>query len=368
MNRSSESHGGALRRAAPGNRGERRPCYKESHVRILVTGGAGFIGSNYVRLRRARNPGDVLVVLDALTYAGNLASLAGVEAIRFVRGDIGDARMVDSLLRDHNIEAVVHFAAESHVDRSILEPTSFVRTNVLGTHTLLEQARRAGVKRFLLVSTDEVYGDLGPDGAPAGESSLLAPRSPYAASKAAADLLAQAWFETWRFPVVITRCVNNYGPRQFPEKLVPLVILNALEGLPLPIYGDGLQVRDWIHVEDHCAALDLVLEGGREGQVYNVAGRSPRSNLDLVKSILGLLRRPESLIRLVADRPGHDRRYAVDDTRIERELGFHARWRLDAGLEATVDWYLANRPWWEAVRSGEYRDWYEKNYARRGGD
>jgi dTDP-glucose 4,6-dehydratase len=335
-------------------------------MNLLVTGGAGFIGSNFVRRRRRTQPKDRLVVLDALTYAGNLASLADVSGFEFVKGDICDGDLVASTLADYRIEAIVHFAAESHVDRSILGPGAFVRTNVTGTATLLEKARAAGVKRFVHVSTDEVYGDLEPDDPPFSEITPIAPRSPYSASKAGSDHLVHAWFETYGFPTLITRCSNNYGPYQFPEKLIPLMILNALSDTPLPVYGNGLNVRDWIHVEDHCAAVERVLEAGREGQVYNIGGRSERTNLEIVKAILAALGKPESLIRFVADRPGHDRRYAIDDTKIERELGWVRARRLDEGLASTIAWYKANERWWQAVRSGEYLTWYERNYQHRG--
>lgn len=335
-------------------------------MNLLVTGGAGFIGSNFVRRRRRTQPRDRLVVFDALTYAGNLASLADVSGFEFIKGDICDGDTVEKALVDHKIEAIVHFAAESHVDRSILGPGAFVRTNVTGTATLLEKARAAGVKRFVHVSTDEVYGDLEPNDPAFTELTPIAPRSPYSASKAGSDHLVHAWFETYRFPALITRCSNNYGPYQFPEKLIPLMILNALSDAALPVYGNGLNVRDWIHVEDHCAAVERVLEAGREGQVYNIGGRSERTNLEIVKAILSALGKPESLIRYVADRPGHDRRYAIDDTKIERELGWVRSRRLDEGLHATIEWYKANEPWWQAVRSGEYQTWYERNYQRRG--
>jgi dTDP-glucose 4,6-dehydratase len=334
---------------------------------LLVTGGAGFIGSNFVRRRRRQAPGERLVVLDALTYAGNLASLHDVDGYTFVKGDICDATLVESTLRDHAVDQVVHFAAESHVDRSILGPGEFVRTNVTGTLTLLERARAAGVKRFVHVSTDEVYGDLGPDEAAFCETTPIRPRSPYSASKAGSDHLVRAWFETYKFPTLITRCSNNYGPFQFPEKLIPLMILNALEDKPLPVYGDGLNVRDWIHVEDHCAAVERVLERGRDGEVYNIGGRSEKTNIDIVKMILKALGKPESLIRFVADRPGHDRRYAIDDAKIERELGWTRTRRFAEGLESTIAWYRANDAWWRAIQSGEYRHWYEKNYGSRGG-
>ncbi len=336
-------------------------------MNLLVTGGAGFIGANFVRRRRTTHPRERLVVLDALTYAGNLASRDGVDGFTYVRGDSCDGALVEATLRDHAIEAVVHFAAESHVDRSILGPGAFVRTNVVGTATLLEQARAAGVKRFLHVSTDEVYGDLGAADPAFTEETPIRPRSPYSASKASSDHLVRAWFETYKFPTLITRCSNNYGPYQFPEKLIPLMILNAMSDTALPVYGDGMNVRDWIHVEDHCAAVARVLEAGREGEVYNVGGRSEKPNIEIVKSILKELGKPEALIRYVADRPGHDRRYAIDDAKIERELGWTPARRLDEGLASTIAWYRAREDWWRAVKSGEYRRWYRRNYEHRVG-
>ncbi len=323
---------------------------------LLVTGGAGFIGANFVRRRRASHPREKLIVLDALTYAANVASLDGVTGFELIHGDICDGALVERTLRDHAVEQIVHFAAETHVDRSIVGPQAFVRTNVLGTATLLEKARAAGVRRFVHVSTDEVYGDLRPDEPAFTESTPLAPRSPYSASKAGSDHLVRAWFETYHFPTLITRCSNNYGPYQFPEKLIPLMILNALADARLPVYGDGLNVRDWIHVEDHCDGVARVLDAGREGEVYNLGGRSERPNLDIVRSILNALNKPESLIQFVADRPGHDRRYAIDCAKIERELGWSPSRNLESGLAETVAWYRANRPWWESVKTGAYRD------------
>jgi dTDP-glucose 4,6-dehydratase len=336
-------------------------------VNLLVTGGAGFIGSSYVRLARRRRPGNVVVNLDALTYAGNLESLAdlnGDPGHLFVKGDIRDGGLVGELLKTHAIDAVVNFAAESHVDRSILSAEPFVDTNVVGTLRLLEAARAGGVRRFLQVSTDEVYGSLGPTGA-FTEQSAISPRSPYSASKAAADHLVQAFHHTHGMDVVITRCSNNYGPYQFPEKLIPLMILNAFEGKPLPVYGDGLQVRDWIHVEDHCEAIDLALTGGAAGAVYNIGAENDRPNLEVVRAILQLCGRDESLIRYVPDRPGHDRRYAMDAARIRGALGWRPRRDFEAGLGETVAWYRANQPWWERVRSGAYRAYYERQYGER---
>ncbi len=336
-------------------------------MNILVAGGAGFIGSNHVRWLLARGE-DRVVNLDLLTYAGNLENLAGLEShprYRFVRGDIGDAELVRGLLASESIDAVINFAAESHVDRSLDAPRLFLETNVLGTQNLLAAARERGVPRFLQVSTDEVYGSLGAEGR-FTEQSPLAPNSPYAASKAAADLVCRAYHHTFGLPVMITRCSNNYGPYQFPEKLIPLMITNALAGQPLPVYGDGLKVRAWIHVEDHSAALDAVLRRGRPGEVYNVGGDGELANLEIVRLLLKLLDRPESLIRFVPDRPGHDRRYAIDATKIRRELGWAPRRTPAEGIAQTVRWYLENRPWWEKIRSGAYRDYYERMYGRGG--
>ena len=337
-------------------------------MNLLVTGGCGFIGANLIRYQRQHHPEDRVVVLDALTYAGNLHNLdalVGDAGVRFVRGDICDRELCDRLMADEKIDAVAHLAAESHVDRSILGPMAFITTNVVGTATLLEAARAAGIARFLHVSTDEVYGSLGPDDAAFTEQHPLDPRSPYSASKAASDHLVQSYVHTYGFPALITRCSNNYGPYQFPEKLIPLMILNALSDKPLPVYGDGQNVRDWIHVSDHCAGLDAVLRRGKVGQVYNLGGRSERTNLNIVHSILSLLGKPLSLIRYVADRPGHDRRYAIDCRRAEGELGFTPTVNLEAGLAETVAWYQQNRVWWERIQSGEYRSWYERNYSQR---
>ena len=336
-------------------------------MNLLVTGGAGFIGANFVRLLLARGR-DRVVNLDALTYAGNLANLAGCEedpAYRFVRGDIRDRDLVDRVLAEEKIEAVVNFAAESHVDRSIDGPRAFLDTNIMGTQTLLDAARGAGVGRFLQVSTDEVYGSLGAEGL-FRETDPLQPNSPYAASKAAADLVCRAYFHTYGYPVLITRCSNNYGPYQFPEKLIPLMIANALGDEPLPVYGDGLNVRDWLYVADHCEAIDLVLREGRPGEVYNVGGNNEMENIAIVRLLLDILGKDESLISFVADRPGHDRRYAIDATRIKDELGWEPKHAFADGIRATVDWYLEHRDWWEQVRSGAYRDYYETMYGDKG--
>jgi dTDP-glucose 4,6-dehydratase len=336
-------------------------------MNVLVTGGCGFIGTNLVRLLLAERPGWRVVNLDKLTYAGNAESLADVQAspaYRFVRGDVSNGELVGELIRSERIEAVMHLAAESHVDRSILAPAVFIETNVRGTQVLLEAARELGVKRFLHVSTDEVYGSLGPEGA-FTEESPLAPSSPYSASKAASDLLALAYAHTFALPVVVTRCSNNYGPYQFPEKLIPLMIANALRGEALPVYGDGMNVRDWIHVEDHCRGLLRALEQGRPGQVYNFGARSERHNIDIVKQVLELLGKPESLIQYVRDRPGHDRRYAIDPRRAEGELGWAPRRRFEEALGDTVRWYVEHRGWWERILTGEYLRYYQTQYGGR---
>jgi dTDP-glucose 4,6-dehydratase len=336
-------------------------------MRWLVTGGAGFIGSNFVRLV-LRERDDVEVVnLDALTYAGNLGSLADVSdhpRYRFVRGRIEDAEAVAGAMGD-GVDAVINFAAESHVDRSIMDARPFIESNILGTQVLLSVARAGGVGRFVQVSTDEVYGSLGADGAFV-EQTPLAPNSPYSASKAAADFLVRAAWKTYGLATVITRCSNNYGPYQFPEKLIPLMISNAMEDKPLPVYGDGRNVRDWIHVEDHCRGVMAAVDGGRPGEVYNFGGRSERANIDVVKEILHLVGKPESLIRFVKDRPGHDRRYAIDCTKAERELGWARRWStFEEGLEATIQWYQEHESWWQRVKDGTYREYYEKWYGDR---
>jgi len=336
-------------------------------MRLLVTGGAGFIGSNFVLRMRARRPEVELVDVDLLTYAGNLENLATLERDDghvFVRADVSDRAAMEAVFAEHRPEGVIHFAAESHVDRSILDATPFVRNNILGTQVLLDLARAHGVRRFLQVSTDEVYGTLGATGA-FREDTPLAPNSPYAASKAAADLLVRAAVHTHKLDAVITRCSNNYGPFQFPEKLIPLMIANALEDKPLPVYGDGLQVRDWLHVEDHCDAIWIVFERAAPGSVYNIGGNSERTNLEVVRRLLAELGRGESLIRYVADRPGHDRRYAMDASRLQAELGWSPARAFEEGLAATIAWYREHRGWWERVRSGAYRDYYERQYGRR---
>jgi dTDP-glucose 4,6-dehydratase len=336
-------------------------------MKLLVTGGAGFIGSNFVLAMRRERPDVSLVNVDLLTYAGNLENLAPLEGDAghvFVRADVADRAAMEAVFAQHKPEGVLHFAAESHVDRSILDATPFVRNNVLGTQVLLDLSRAHGVRRFLQVSTDEVYGTLGATGK-FTEDTPLAPNSPYAASKAAADLLVRAAAHTHGLDALVTRCSNNYGPLQFPEKLIPLMIVNALEGRPLPVYGDGMQVRDWLHVEDHGAALWRVFERGKAGSVYNIGGNNELPNLQVVRTILGELGLGEELIRFVQDRPGHDRRYAIDASRLRDELGWEPRRRFEEALPETVRWYLAHRDWWERVRSGAYREYYERQYGHR---
>jgi dTDP-glucose 4,6-dehydratase len=361
--------------------------------RLLITGGAGFIGANFCHYWSATYPGDRLVVLDALTYAGNLESIDPLiesQRVRFVHGDICDRDRNAALIREERIDTVVNFAAESHVDRSIEDPQSFLRTNVMGTHALLEAVRSTWPHpapdsyRFHHVSTDEVYGSLGPTDPPFTESTPYAPNSPYSASKAAADHIVRAYIHTFGIPCTISNCSNNYGPYQFPEKLLPLCIVNILEGRPLPIYGDGLQIRDWLHVEDHCRAIDHILRVSDLGETWNVGGSSTEPNIRVVEAVCRLVdeefrQQPElktryprsapargqpsqSLITYVKDRPGHDRRYAVDSDKIAR-LGFHSRVGLDTGLAVTVRWYLEHESWWRAIVSGEYRSWYARQYA-----
>jgi len=334
---------------------------------ILVTGGAGFIGSNFVRYF-LRTHADVHVVnFDKLTYAGNLENLKGLEGdprYHFDRGDICERGDVEAAFRKHHIDTVVHFAAESHVDRSILGAGIFITTNVLGTQVLLDVARDCGIERFVHVSTDEVYGSLGADGK-FTEMTSLHPNSPYAASKASSDMVALAYHHTFGLPVVVTRCSNNYGPYQFPEKLIPLMIVNALHDKPLPVYGDGLNVRDWLYVEDHCAAIDVVLSRGNVGEVYNIGGNNEWKNIDIVHELLKKLNKPSTLISYVKDRPGHDRRYAIDATKISRELGWVPSLTFDIGIARTVDWYLANEAWWQRIISGAYKQYYEEMYHGR---
>jgi dTDP-glucose 4,6-dehydratase len=329
---------------------------------ILVTGGSGFIGSNYIRYALNRYSELRVVNLDKLTYAGNPENLRDVEAdprYRFVKGDICDEALVDGLMP--GIEAVVHFAAESHVDRSIGKPDDFIRTDVFGTFVLLEASRRHGVQRFVQISTDEVYGST--DDAKFRETDPLMPSSPYSASKAAADRLAYSYWVTYKLPVVIPRSSNNFGPFQYPEKLIPLFVTNAIDGKPLPVYGDGLNVRDWIHVTDNCEAVDCVLQKGRDGEVYNVGGGNERTNLEITKTILRELGKPESLITHVKDREGHDRRYALDTAKIRR-LGWQPRHSFESAMRDTVSWYSGHRAWWEKLKSGEYLEYYKRHYSQ----
>ncbi len=362
---------------------------------LLVTGGAGFIGANFVHFWRRTHPHDQLVVLDALTYAGNRANLTAVESeekLHFVHGDIRDQGLVEDLLRRYELRTIVHFAAESHVDRSIDGPDAFINTNIGGTHSLLKAARRVWLEgggerlhRFHHVSTDEVFGSLGPADPGFSESTPYAPNSPYSASKAASDHLVRAYHHTFGLAVTTSNCSNNYGPYQFPEKLVPLMLINLLEGRPLPIYGDGLNIRDWLHVDDHNRAIELVLRKGRVGDTYNIGGNSERTNIDILRLLCRLMDErfagdpalgerfagapgarglpSDELITFVQDRPGHDRRYAVDAGKISGELGYRPRESFDTGIAKTIDWYLANEAWWRAVMDGSYQDWVRHHYG-----
>ena len=339
-------------------------------MNILVTGGAGFIGSNFVYFELEKHPEDRIVCLDALTYAGNLHTLE--EAMknpnfRFVKGDIADRECVYALFEEEKFDIVVNFAAESHVDRSVENPEIFLKTNILGTQVLMDACRKYGIKRYHQVSTDEVYGDLPLDRPDLffTETTPIHTSSPYSASKASADLLVLAYSRTFKLPISITRCSNNYGPYHFPEKLIPLMISRALADQSLPVYGNGENVRDWLYVEDHCSAIDLVMRKGKEGEIYNVGGHNERTNLEVVKTILKALGKPESLITYVKDRPGHDQRYAIDPTKIHDELGWLPETRFEDGIKQTVEWYLENKEWWEAIISGEYQNYYEKMYGDR---
>lgn len=335
--------------------------------RILVTGGAGFIGSNFVRMVLTDHPDCFVVNLDRLTYAGNLENLSEFmehENHKFVKGDICDGELVEKIINDYRIEAIVNFAAESHVDRSIAEPKVFIETNITGTLTLLESARDRKLERFVQISTDEVYGALGPEGK-FTEQTPLSPNSPYSASKAAADHLVGAFGHTWDVKYNITRCSNNYGPYQFPEKLIPLMINNALNDKELPVYGDGLYVRDWLYVHDHCTAIWHVLQKSPPGKIYNIGGCNEKPNLEVVRLILARLGKPESLIRHVTDRPGHDRRYAIDASKIISELGWRPSVSFEEGINKTIDWYLENQQWLRNVVSGDYQSYYESMYGNR---
>ena len=336
--------------------------------KILVTGGAGFIGGNFVHYMVDKYPNYMIVNLDALTYAGNLETCQLVEGkpnYKFVKGDIADRKFIFDLFEKEKFDIVVNFAAESHVDRSVTDPEIFIKTNVLGTQVLMDAARSFGVERYHQVSTDEVYGDLPLDRPDLffTEETPLHASSPYSASKASADLLVFAYHRTFGLPVTISRCSNNYGPYHFPEKLIPLMISRALNDEALPVYGNGENVRDWLHVYDHCAAIDLILHKGKVGEVYNVGGHNERTNLEVVKTILKALNKPESLITYVTDRPGHDLRYAIDPTKLETELGWKPTYNFDTGIQQTIEWYLDHKQWWENIISGEYQNYFEKQYG-----
>ena len=339
-------------------------------MKILVTGGAGFIGGHYAIVMTERYPEDDFVVLDALTYAGNLETLAGIQDrpnFRFIKGDIRDRAFIFDLFEKENFDVVINFAAESHVDRSIENPGIFLETNVMGVQVLLDACRKYGVGRYHQVSTDEVYGDLPLDRPDLlfTEETPIHTSSPYSASKASADLLTLAYHRTFGLPVTVSRCSNNYGPYHFPEKLIPLMISRALADESLPVYGEGLNVRDWLYVTDHCNAIDLIVRKGRVGEVYNIGGHNERTNLEVVKTILKQLGKPESLIHFVKDRPGHDLRYAMDPTKIETELGWKPEYDFDTGIRKTIEWYLENKDWWQHILNGEYREYYDRMYKER---
>ncbi len=339
-------------------------------MKLLVTGGAGFIGANFIFHMLDAHPDDEIVCLDALTYAGNLETLepaADNPNFTFVKADVADREAVYGIFEKEKPDVVVNFAAESHVDRSIEDPGVFLRTNIIGTQVLMDACNKFGISRFHQVGTDEVYGDLPLDRPDLffTEETPITASSPYSASKASADLLAMAYHRTYGLPVTISRCSNNYGPYQFPEKLIPLMIANALADKELPVYGTGENVRDWLYVEDHCRAIDMILQNGRVGEVYNIGGHNEKNNLQVVKIILEKLGKPESLIRFVTDRKGHDLRYAIDPAKIHAELGWLPETKFEDGIRKTIDWYLDNKPWWENIISGEYRDYYEKMYANR---
>ena len=339
-------------------------------MKLIVTGGAGFIGGNYIHIMLKKHPEDEIICLDALTYAGNLETLKPVmknPKFKFVKGDIADREFVYDLMEKERPDVIVNFAAESHVDRSIVNPELFLRTNIIGTSVLLDACRKYGIKRYHQVSTDEVYGDLPLERKDLffTETTPLHTSSPYSASKASADLLVLAYHRTYKLPVTISRCSNNYGPYHFPEKLIPLMIANALNNKPLPVYGKGENVRDWLYVADHCNAIDLIIRQGKVGEIYNIGGHNERRNLDVVKTILKELGKPESLIHFVTDRPGHDRRYAIDPTKIHNELGWLPETKFEDGIKQTVQWYLENKPWWEHIINGEYQNYYKKMYGDR---
>lgn len=339
-------------------------------MKIVVTGGAGFIGGNFIHYMLNKNSGDDIVCLDKLTYAGNLETLESVMQhphFQFVKGDIADREFIHQLFETEKPDVIVNFAAESHVDRSIVDPGIFLQTNVIGTGVLLDACKKYGIKRFHQVSTDEVYGELPLDQPDLyfTEETPIHTSSPYSASKASADLLVQAYYKTFHLPVTISRCSNNYGPYHFPEKLIPLMIVNAWNDKPLPVYGKGENVRDWLYVEDHCQAIDLILCNGRVGEVYNIGGHNEKTNLEVVKTILKELGKGEELIQYVADRPGNDMRYAIDPTKIKNELGWEPSIAFEEGIKKTIQWYLDNRSWWENILKGEYQNYYEKMYGNR---
>lgn len=339
-------------------------------MNILVTGGAGFIGSNYIHYMLEKYPNYHIINLDLLTYCGNLGNLKEAETdpnYNFIKGDIADYNLVDKIVSENNINYIINFAAESHVDRSIQNPKIFLESNIIGTQNLLEIAKKyhekSQLKKYIQISTDEVYGTLGKAGY-FTETTPLAPNSPYSASKSGADLIVRAYHETFNLPINITRCSNNYGPYQFPEKLIPLMINNALNNKKLPVYGDGKNIRDWLHVYDHCTAIDLVLHKGKLGEVYNIGGNNEKENIEIVKFILQYLKKPEDLIEYVEDRLGHDRRYAIDSTKIKEELGWKPRYTFELGIKETIEWYLANENWLNNVISGDYINYYEKMYGK----
>lgn len=340
-------------------------------MKILVTGGAGFIGGNFVHYMVEKYPQDIIVNLDALTYAGNLETCVPVENkdnYKFVKGDIADREFIYDLFAEEKFDFVVNFAAESHVDRSIEDPEIFVRTNVMGTTVLLDACNKYGIKRYHQVSTDEVYGDLPLDRPDLffTEETALHTSSPYSSAKAGADLFVLAYHRTFGLPVTISRCSNNYGPYHFPEKLIPLMIARALADEELPVYGKGDNVRDWLHVYDHCVAIDIIIRKGRDGEVYNVGGHNERTNLEVVKTILNTLGKPESLITFVKDRKGHDQRYAIDPKKLETELGWKPKYNFDTGIQQTIQWYLDNKDWWQNILSGEYQNYFKKMYVEKG--
>ena len=336
-------------------------------MKVLITGGAGFIGSNFIRHLVTNRPDWRLTNLDALTYAGNLNNLEGIpesDRYKFVKGDVVDTELLKTIFRESAFDCVVNFAAETHVDRSLYDPAGFIRTNVMGTQALLNQARESGVKKFIQVSTDEVYGSIAP-GEYADETYRLKPNSPYAASKASADLICRSYFKTFSLPVIITRTCNNYGPYQFPEKIIPFFITKAFNDDILPLYGDGLNIRHWLHVEDNCRAILAVLESGKAGEIYNIGSDSEYTNLDLTQIILKILGKSENLIKFVEDRPGHDRRYAMSSRKIEKETGWHSRITFSSGIQSTIKWYSDNKTWWQSITSGEYKNFYEQHYRNR---